>query len=80
MQPGELAAPPLPTGLIEPLRAPSEIGPDVVVAGNRLRVFAESGPLMRSLVDDLGRATSRAWVESYKKTASETLRFARGLI
>lgn len=61
MQPGELAAPPMPTELNET----SDSVPEVTVAGNRLRVFAESAPLLASMAEDLRQAQSRAWVESY---------------
>lgn len=38
---------------------------DIDVAGNTLRLFTESPPLMAAMADDLRRAERRAWVESY---------------
>jgi cardiolipin synthase len=38
---------------------------DIDVAGNSLRLFSESPPLMEAMVEDLRTAQRRAWVESY---------------
>ncbi|HUY31296.1 MAG TPA: phosphatidylserine/phosphatidylglycerophosphate/cardiolipin synthase family protein [Pirellulales bacterium] len=37
----------------------------VHVAGHELRLFTESAPLIAAMVDDIGRARRRAWLESY---------------
>jgi cardiolipin synthase len=37
----------------------------VHVAGNELRLFTESAPLIAAMVDDIGRAQRRVWLESY---------------
>jgi cardiolipin synthase len=45
---------------------PSTLAPiNVDVAGNTLRLFTESPPLIASMADDLRAAERRAWVESY---------------
>jgi cardiolipin synthase len=46
-------------------QAGMERGRVVHVAGHELTVFAESPPLVESVVEDLRTATTRAWVESY---------------
>jgi len=39
--------------------------PRVSVAGNELALFIESGPLVDAIVQDIGAARQRVWVESY---------------
>jgi len=37
----------------------------VHVAGHEMRLFTESAPLISAMVDDIGRARQRVWLESY---------------
>lgn len=39
--------------------------PEFVVAGNRLRLFADSSPLIAAMAADLRAARQRAWIECY---------------
>jgi cardiolipin synthase len=40
-------------------------GPTVLVDGNEWTLFDESGPLIAAMVEDIRRARSRIWMESY---------------
>jgi cardiolipin synthase len=45
--------------------APFMVSPEVEVAGQTLRFFASSNPLMAAMAEDIRSAQQRAWVECY---------------
>jgi cardiolipin synthase len=60
---GDVCAATIPPG--EPSEHPHCVSSEIAVAGNRLRLFADSAPLFEAMAADIRTARQRAWIECY---------------
>jgi cardiolipin synthase len=64
VKPSDRPGPPA-ISVAEPLEERHCVSADIPVAGNKLRLFADSAPLVEAMVADIRSARRRAWVECY---------------